>query len=217
MRKKPLQFRSRQMVDALLLATAETIAERGLADTTTNHVAARAGVSVGSLYQYFASKQALIDALINQQQADLATAVDTQMRALIDADLHSLIRNLLDTVFRFFEARQGLYLELARNWYLPSTLRGVDLLERFVTEAFRLYLLRHHASLRIENLPLALFVTFNSTVFTGIRYLSRPQTHLQREEVIDALSQMVAGYLQSIGRPPPVARRQTPRKRRRGL
>ncbi|MCI0353744.1 MAG: TetR family transcriptional regulator, partial [Acidobacteria bacterium] len=49
MRKKPQQTRSRQMVKTLVEATARTIAERGLADTTTNHIATRAGVSVGSL------------------------------------------------------------------------------------------------------------------------------------------------------------------------
>jgi AcrR family transcriptional regulator len=199
MRKKPSQARSREMVDALLAATAQTIAERGVADTTTNHIARRAHVSVGSLYQYFASKEALLDALINKMQADLTRAVDAQLKSLLDADVRTLIRAMLNAVFGFFETNQGLYLELARNWYNARTIRSVDALESYMTEAFRLYLLRHHGKLRIENLPLALFITFNSTVFTGMRYLSQPHPHLKREEVIEGLTEMVAGYLLSAG------------------
>ncbi|MFX8895568.1 hypothetical protein ABTM96_20760, partial [Acinetobacter baumannii] len=46
-----------------------------------------------------------------------------------------------------------------------------------------------------ENLPAALFITFNSAVFTGVRYLSRPPSYLRREEVLDGLGTMLAGYL----------------------
>lgn len=63
MRKIPQQQRSRRTVDALIEATALLIAERGEERLTTNHVAARAGVSIGSLYQYFGDKAALFAAV----------------------------------------------------------------------------------------------------------------------------------------------------------
>ena len=50
-------------MEVLLLATARVLAARGWAGTTTNHIAARAGVSIGSLYEYFPSKEALAAAL----------------------------------------------------------------------------------------------------------------------------------------------------------
>ena len=64
MRKNPKQKRSKQMVNRLLDATAITLAERGLDDTTTNHIAEQAGISIGSLYQYFPDKDALVVALL---------------------------------------------------------------------------------------------------------------------------------------------------------
>jgi len=69
MKKVPTQGRSRQTVDALIEATARTIAERGWPATTTNHIAARAGVSVGSLYQYFRNKDALLLGLAYELEA----------------------------------------------------------------------------------------------------------------------------------------------------
>ena len=63
MRRSPSQSRSRATVVRILDAAAATIEERGYDETTTTAVAARAGVSVGSLYQYFPSKAALLVAL----------------------------------------------------------------------------------------------------------------------------------------------------------
>lgn len=63
-RKRPLQARSTRTVDVLLEAAARVLEERGLAGYTTNAVAERSGVSVGSLYQYFPNKDALMSALV---------------------------------------------------------------------------------------------------------------------------------------------------------
>ncbi len=215
MRKSPRQERSRVMVEALVEAAAQTIAERGLADTTTNHIAKRAGVSVGSLYQYFATKDAIVDALSERMRKELTIAVDTQVRALLDADLRTLTHGALTAVFDYFEMHKGVYLELALNWYDARTMRTVDALERYISEAFRLYLLRHHAEYRFENLPATLFIVFNSTVFTGMRYMSQPQSHLKREDVINGLTDMVTSYLMQTGAAPAPAKPARNRKTQR--
>jgi AcrR family transcriptional regulator len=199
MRKEPAQTRSRQMVDSLLEATARTVAERGLVDTTTNHIAARAGVSVGSLYQYFSGKDALLDALAEKLSRDLAQVLNQRLQNQLDADLYSVLRDLLTAVFDFYEADDGLYLELVRNWHHPRTERSINLLEQQLLELARLYFVRHHAEFRFENLPAMLFVAFNSAVFTGVRYLSHPPAFLRREDVIEGLVAMLAGYIQQAG------------------
>lgn len=62
-RKRPVQQRSRFTVDQILEAAARVFAERGYAGATTNHIAERAGVSIGSLYQYFPNKDTILVAL----------------------------------------------------------------------------------------------------------------------------------------------------------
>jgi len=78
-RKEPRQSRARATVDAIVIAAEQLTRERGIEDWTTNHVAERAGASIGSLYQYFPSKESLLVALYLTRRAfyreQLATAL----------------------------------------------------------------------------------------------------------------------------------------------
>lgn len=65
-RKQASQARSAATVDAIMRATARILVKRGYAATTTNHIAEAAGVSVGSLYQYFPNKEAIVAALLDE-------------------------------------------------------------------------------------------------------------------------------------------------------
>src|SRR6185295_18131266 len=77
-RKQPLQARSRETVRVILRAAAQVFGSRGYAASTTNHIAERAGVSIGSLYEYFPNKDALLHALLEdhiQEAQAILTAV----------------------------------------------------------------------------------------------------------------------------------------------
>ncbi len=102
-RKRPLQRRSAATVSVILEAAARILEQHGLAGFNTNLVAQRAGVSIGSLYQYFPGKEALLAALIRDARSDLLASVqqvcaqsgvlETQLQALIRAAVaHQLQR-----------------------------------------------------------------------------------------------------------------------------
>src|SRR5689334_2870035 len=71
MRKEPRQARSRAMVEAIVGAGARVLGDRGMNGFTTNEVADVAGISIGSLYQYFPDKLALIDAIRRRHLDDV--------------------------------------------------------------------------------------------------------------------------------------------------
>ena len=75
MRKRPQQQRSRELVKALIDATAKVIQQQGLDNTTTARIAEVAGVSVGSLYQYFGDKDGLIEALMESLADDIGAGL----------------------------------------------------------------------------------------------------------------------------------------------
>lgn len=95
MKKHPAQGRSQATVVAVVEATAQLLAEQGYARLTTNHIAERAGVSIGSLYQYFPGKEAIVaqvaEKLVNDVLADfgaglLGLPVDSRRLATVIYD-----------------------------------------------------------------------------------------------------------------------------------
>ena len=88
MRKQPQQPRARATIEAILQAAAHILGERGWEGLTTNRVAELAGVSIGSLYQYFPHKLALVEA-VRRRHFDDVLAV---LRAAADERLPRLRR-----------------------------------------------------------------------------------------------------------------------------
>lgn len=84
-RKTPRQARSAATVDAVVEAAAHILAQDGLAALNTNAIAARAGVSVGSLYQYFPTKEAILTEILRRKRLRLIqemTATQAQTEGL---------------------------------------------------------------------------------------------------------------------------------------
>lgn len=80
-RKSPRQARASATVEAILEAAARILEEDGLPALNTNAVAERAGVSVGSLYQYFPGKQALLAELLRREQAERLAGIAAVLAA----------------------------------------------------------------------------------------------------------------------------------------
>lgn len=91
-RKIPRQQRAQVTRDAIVEAAARIIADHGLAGYNTNAVAERAGVSIGSLYQYFPNKDALMVALIARQQRQQEARLKQAFSGLQEAGLETAVR-----------------------------------------------------------------------------------------------------------------------------
>jgi len=99
-RKTPQQARSVATVEAIYQATARVLGTESLAGFNTNRVAAVAGISVGTLYQYFPSKSALMAGLIMRTQNALAGAIEAIVESSVDDDLSSTLRRIADFAVR---------------------------------------------------------------------------------------------------------------------
>ena len=97
-RKAPRQARAQATRDAILQAATQILSAQGLKGFNTNAVAARAGTSIGSLYQYFPNKDALMLALIHRQNLGMFKAVSMAMADVTDRDLQTSVRILVRAV-----------------------------------------------------------------------------------------------------------------------
>jgi AcrR family transcriptional regulator len=103
-RKAARQDRSQATVDAILEAAARLFAEGGLDAINTNQIAERAGVSIGSLYQYFPGKQAILGELIDRHSEQTITALAAKLEEFADSGTRSIPAVLREIVEILLEA-----------------------------------------------------------------------------------------------------------------
>jgi len=135
MRKQPRQARSRATIEAILQAAAHILGERGWDGLTTNAVAERAGVSIGSLYQYFPHKLALVEAVRRRHFEDVLAV----LRAAADPQLPPVrrIEALVDGMISVHSRYPAAYRVL-----LEETPRGKDaraIHDRFAATLYQRY------------------------------------------------------------------------------
>lgn len=94
-RKRPLQSRSRDTFEIILQASSELLSRDGLVEFNTNQIAERAGISIGSLYQYFPNKEAILATIIRQMRKEMRDDFKQAIESSSDDDLPSAIKALI--------------------------------------------------------------------------------------------------------------------------
>jgi AcrR family transcriptional regulator len=97
-KKRPVQERSRVTFEALVEACAGLLVERGYARTTTNHIAARAGVNVASLYEYFPGKDAVVAEVAARLVDRVLRRLGRAAAQLADGGERHAVRRWIETI-----------------------------------------------------------------------------------------------------------------------
>src|SRR5215510_5260165 len=154
-RKSASQKRSRLTVDALLEATARVLVKEGYDRASTNRIAEVAGVSVGSLYQYFPSKEALVAAVIDRHMGEMLQLVRD---ALLEAASHPVERGVRKLVTVMIDAhRVDPRLHRVLQEQIPRTgrLENIEALDQEASALVRVYLEAHREEVGVADLDLA--------------------------------------------------------------
>ena len=199
MRKTPRQGRAWQTVQTIFQATAQILVSEGATKLTTNRVAERAGFSIGTLYQYFPSMEAILLAMIDLERRRVVAQLD---RLLADAEsspahpgdhLRLFVRTLITSFGTGDPARRIL---LKRAWTLDHTPQVIAMV-RQVADRIQVTLERR----RHPDFPppdaAALFVATRA-VLGAIRAAALEDSALPGTPAFeDALVRMVLGALES--------------------
>lgn len=112
-RKTPIQARSAATVDGIFQATIQVLLAEGAQRLTTTRVAERAGVSVGTMYQYFPHKQALLYAVVHQHLTEFVEAFEAaclkHRNESIAAMTEGIVNAFLDSKIRNLDATRAMY------------------------------------------------------------------------------------------------------------
>jgi AcrR family transcriptional regulator len=140
LRKAPRQERSRRMVERILEAARLVLVEEGYERATTNRVASRAGISPGSLYQYFPDKQAVLVAVIDRYSAEVSDELTAVLADRLDLPPDELVRAAYHGLLDVLETHRE-YLRLVTQELPLSRVAGhVGQVERRVADLVGAYL-----------------------------------------------------------------------------
>jgi len=196
-RKNASQERSRATVDALVEATARILVREGFEKTSTNRIAEIAGVSVGSLYQYFPSKEALVAAVIDRHHDEIMGIVRTTLTEIMDMPIEKAVRRLVTVAIDAHRVNPELHRVLAEQIPRAGKL-DVEAFNREVHTLVRAYLDSRRKEMRKIDLDIATFICVSSieavahnTVLNQAEILSEKTVRT----LVDETTRMVVGFL----------------------
>lgn len=158
-RKEPTQQRSRERVERMLAAARELIAERGSDAMKMAEVAERASVSIGSLYQFFPDKSAIIRALAERFTAENRACIDAELASVSDEQsLLTAFASLVDTYYAICLA-EPVVRDIWSGTQVDKTLRSLELADsRASTEALASVWQRLHPEAAPNQFALSAFL-----------------------------------------------------------
>lgn len=197
-RKQPSQERSRATVDALIEATARILVRESFDRASTNRVAEEAGVSIGSLYQYFPSKEALVAAVIDRHKQELMQVARGTLAEVAALPVEEAVRTLVALAVETHRVDPKLHRVLAEQIPRTGRLKNVEAFNREYYAMFRTYLEGHRDEIRALDLELAAFVCVTSIealTHTAVLHHSEMLSDNAMGALIDEATRLIVRYL----------------------
>ena len=197
-RKKPKQARSEDLVKAILEGAVRVLAEEGAHRFTTARVAERAGVSIGSLYQYFPNKASILFRL----QSDEWTQTNELLSEILEDRTLAPMERLRKLVHMFIrseveEAAVRVALDDAAPLYRdePEAKEAYEASDATI-DHFMEELLPHVTE---DARDIASYLVFTTMCAVGKEFSECPRTVVEVEAYAEAMAEMFCAYLRGLG------------------
>ncbi len=197
-RKSPTQARAQETVDTILKAAAHILTEGEGHEITTNQIAEKAGVSIGSLYQYFPKKESILAALIETYMERRLRQIEEKMSALSEANdgtFEEAIDQTIDTLIELKVKNLKLERALLNHFSRWGDFEVVKRLDERSVEVITKILLNHQSEIRPVNSEWTAFIllqTIRGILFAVLTH--RPQK-LRDPALREELRKLVRSYL----------------------
>jgi AcrR family transcriptional regulator len=198
-RKQPRQARSLATVNAVLEATIQVLEREGGDAATTTRIAEVAGVSIGTLYQYFSHRDAIFDALHDRE---FERALALVQGVLSDGNLARSPRQTVSAVVRgladLYASCPGLHRLLAIEGLRVTKTERVYAFDMRVIGIIRHFLAATGAPIRRKNIDAAAFVAFQSVRATMLASLLERPPGLGTAELVEEIADLILRYLVDV-------------------
>ncbi|ENX01355.1 MULTISPECIES: TetR/AcrR family transcriptional regulator [Acinetobacter] len=193
--RKPRQTRSKVTVDTIIEAGFIAVATNGTSGTTTRHIADIAGVSVGSLYEYFKNKEEIYDAMAKSFVKEVLDMVKELTPIIVEMELEPLFEMIFYTFRDLLTRDNDRYLICLRYATELKYERYIGQIEMALMEVLMKYMMRHPKYLKVSNLSVTAYISINSSIFNVARHLILPNPQISFDEMVKGLSTMIISYI----------------------
>ncbi len=194
-RKRPRQQRGKDTVDSILEATARVLKHAGFDGLTTNAVAAKAGVSIGSLYQYFPNKEALVSALIERHCEEMNAAILAELTNVANLPIAQGARAVIELTFSAHAIDPALHRVLTEQVTRIGKLAKLRELDNISHRMVAGMLAARRDELAIRDVELAAFVLVSAIESIVHRSALLYPDKLKDPRLLDEATLLVTRYL----------------------
>jgi AcrR family transcriptional regulator len=193
-RKQPQQIRSHRRVEKILTAAIEVFKDVGFDAATTNEIAARAEVSIGSLYQFYPNKSAILNALSSRCLVGLRVLLDHEFEAdSFDIPLEALLDRVFETLYVFSKQNDGLFSAIAKSPTLSDYISAEHEFMEEITKRIELNL--EHRAPTLE--PQKRYLMAKTCVMCAHALFSTHHTQMRELFMLEA-KKMILAYLEPV-------------------
>lgn len=188
---------------AILDATVIVLRKHGYEDCTTRLVAQVAGVGIGSLYEYFPNKEALIAALVEREADGYMVVLQREMAATFDRPFAEALRIALGRALHELESRRELVSLLLAKYPYMGQLPALGRLPSRAAELAALCIGRWGGEVWVSNSPATYHVLASMLIGACVSHILQPSAQVSSEAMLDALVEILLRVLQPNARPFP--------------
>ena len=199
-RKSASQKRSQATVETLLDATARVLTREGYDRASTNRIAAVAGVSVGSLYQYFPNKEALVATLVARHNREMLQLLRDALEKVASLDLATAMRELVRATVDAHLVDPALHRIFAEQVPRMGQLAKIEALQRETFLLIRAYLEERRNEISVRDLDSATSICVTTVeALTHEFVIDKPEApEADRDRFIEEVTRLIVGYLRSV-------------------
>lgn len=195
MTRKPQQSRSKATVNAIIEASFIAVARDGMHATSTRQIAEIAGISVGTLYEYFPNKEAIYDALAERFVSETLAMVQPLIPRLVKLPIDEAVYTLLMEFEALLRRNNEQYLRCVSEAIQHQFQHHLEKFNRILMELVMQYAMHNTDVLRLRGFPAMTYIFINGGIFAVVRHLSDPSPPISFDELARGLSNMVGHYV----------------------
>lgn len=194
--RKPQQSRSKQTVADIIEAGFITVAREGIEGLTTRKVADTAGVSVGTLYEYFANKEEIHEAMNGQMARDVVAMIKPMVPELIQLPPRQVVLRQLFEFRDLLSRNDNRYLQYVARVGGQYSQAELEPVRRVLGDLAMQYLANNPQYTRVPNIPVKAYIMIHGGIATLIQQLVEEAPVVSFDDLAEGLADMVRYMLE---------------------